>query len=95
MPKYRQTFVDMLKQNQQIFDDFKKVHDNYIEDPKVWKEQFDEQGRDIQDIIRRYENRLCGSSESSGHGRFTTELANKFHQEIKKVFPKIDYIGAE
>ncbi len=91
--KYQQVFSDMLLQNKALFDSFQEVHDKFAQDPQSWKEQFNSIGRDVQDVIRRYENRLCGHSESSGYSKFTMNLSEKFHQEIKKLFPKIDYIG--
>jgi hypothetical protein len=95
MTKYQKFFQEMVEQNQELFDSFKKIHDGYLEDPKKWRDQFNELGRDIQDIVRDYEDRLCRSSENSGYGRYTTDLSNKFQQEVKKLFPKIDYVGAD
>ena len=93
--KYQQFFEQMVAQNQELFDEFKKIHDGYLVDSKKWLEQFNEVGRDVQDVVRDYENRLCRSSENSGYGRYTTELATKFQAEVKKLFPKIDYVGAD
>jgi hypothetical protein len=93
--KYRQFFDLMVTQNKELFDSFQKVHSNFIKEPKKWKTQFDELGRDVQDVVRDYENRLCRSSENSGYGRYTTELSVKFQQEVKKMFPKIDQVGAD
>lgn len=85
----------MLKQNKKLFDEFKEVHDNYAKDPKVWKAKFNEIGQDVLDIVRRYENTLCSKSQSGGYGKFTSNLAIKFHDEIKNHFSKIDSIGLE
>lgn len=93
MTKYQQCFEDMLKQNKEIFDKFKDIHDKFASDPNTYKDEFNEIGRDVQDIIRRYENRLCGHSESSGYSKFTTNLADKFQQKVREAFPKIDAIG--
>jgi BMFP domain-containing protein YqiC len=95
MAKYQQYFEMMLSQNKKAFDDFKIVHDNFAKDPKTFRNEFNQQGREIQDLIRIYENKLCGHSESSGYSKFSANLAEKFHQEIKKHFPKIDLIGME
>ena len=85
----------MLTQNIDLFEQFKVVHDNYKKEPKKFQPQFDQVGYEIQDVIRRYENILCGKSENGGFGKFSSNLSEKFHAEIKKIFPKIDYIGLE
>lgn len=93
MTKCQQQLELMVKNNQSLFDEFKNIHDLYTENPNLYQEKFNEIGRDVQDIIRRYENILCRQSEGSGFGKYSAKLADKFHQEIKKLFPKIDFIG--
>lgn len=93
--KFKQVYDLMIEQNKVAFEEFKKLHDNFVTDPKKYQEQFNREGYDIQDIIRKYENILCGKSENGGYGKFSANLAEKFHQEIKKDFSKIDYIGLE
>lgn len=95
MTKYQQYFNNMINQHKAAFEDFKKVHDNFLVNPEKYRNEFNNKGRDIQDIIRRFENLLCGHSESSGYSKYSANLAEKFHQEIKKHFPKIDSIGLE
>jgi len=95
MSKYKTLFSDMVKQNEQIFKSFKKIHDKYALDPNKWQEQFNSEGREVLDIIRRYENRLCGRSKSSGYSAFSGKLAEKFREEIKKEYSKIDFIGVK
>lgn len=85
----------MVKQNQKDFDEFKKVHDGFAKNPEKWKNKFNELGRDIQDVIRDYENRLCRQSEGAGNSKFTTALAEKFNQEVKAHFPKINFVGMD
>ena len=94
-PKYKEFYQLMIKQNKEDFDAFKKLHDSYMKDPKKWQGKFNELGRNIQDIIRDYENRLCRQSEGAGNSKFTTALSEKFHAEVKSHFPKIDFIGME
>lgn len=93
MTKYQQYFQQMLVQNKEAFDSFKEIHDKYLLDPDAWQDKFNQEGYLIQDIIRDYENRLCGHSESSGYSKFTTNLAEKFQAEVLKMFPKINSIG--
>jgi hypothetical protein len=95
MVKYKQQVQDMLSVHKDVFETFKKLHDNYEKDPKKWQDEFNEKGIEIQAIIRRWENSLCGKSESGRYGKFSSNLAEKFREEIKVYFSKIDYIGVK
>lgn len=91
--KYQQFYQMMLKQNKEDFDEFKKLHDKYVEDPKKYQDQFNRVGSDIMDIIRDWESRLCRASDNAGNSKFTTALSEKFQSEVKKDFPKINSVG--
>ena len=93
IPKYKQQVQDMLEVHAEIFKEFQKIHDAYMNDPKKWQVAFNEKGREIIPIIARWENNLCSKSESGKYGVFSSKLADKFREEIKIHFPKIDYIG--
>lgn len=95
MPKYKQVFQEMLLQNKELFENFQKIHDQYILDPKASQKEFNEKGQDVLDVIRRFENRLCQHTEGSGYGKYSANLADKFQEEIRARFPKIDNIGLE
>ncbi|MDO8551737.1 MAG: hypothetical protein Q7S03_03620 [bacterium] len=93
MTKYREIFQEMLEQNKELFDSFRELHDQYALNPEKWKKEFNEKGEEILALMRRYENRLCKHSEGSGFGKFTGNLAEKFHEEVRNLFPQIDNIG--
>jgi hypothetical protein len=93
MVKYKQQVQDMLSAHDAVFKEFKKLHDAYVQDPKKWQKEFNEKGSEIQAIIRRWENNLCGKSESGMYGKFSSSLAEKFQSEIRTHFSKIDFIG--
>lgn len=93
MVKYKQQVQDMLQVHASLFEEFKKVHDEYDKDPKKWQEAFNEKGREIIPVLARWENSLCSKSESGKYGKFSSTLAEKFRNEVKVHFPKIDYIG--
>ena len=95
MTKYQKVFADMLNQNQQAFEEFKIIHDQYSSAPQKFKKEFNDQGEKIQMIIRRYENQLCRQSENGGFGKFSGNLSEKFWEEIRKLLPKIDDIGVQ
>lgn len=94
-PKYKEFYELMVRQNKEDFDSFKKVHDDFVLDPKKWQSEFNKIGSEILDIIRDYENRLCRQSDNAGNSKFTTNLSIKFHNEVKLHFSKIDFIGME
>lgn len=93
MSKYQKYYHLMLEQNSDVFARFKHLHDKYETDTVQYQKEFNELGRDVQDIIRDWEGRLCSHSENSGFGKFSTSLSDKFWDEIRKNFPKIDHIG--
>lgn len=93
MTKHQQYFQDMLETHQELFDEFKKIHDAYAEDPQTLQKDFNEKGQDVLRLIRKYENMLCGKSESGRYGKFSTKLSDKFWGEIRAYFPKIDFVG--
>lgn len=93
MTKSQQYFQDMMEYNKKNFDEFKIIHDKYQNIPEKFQDEFNEKGEEILRIIRKYENLLCSSSETSGFGKYSSNLANKFWSLIRKSFPKIDFIG--
>lgn len=93
MAKYKKQVEEMLEIHKDIFKPFKEIHDKYIEDQKKWQEKLNEEGDNVLRIIRRWENNLCSKSESGKYGKFSSNLSEKFWEEIRNIFPKIDSIG--
>lgn len=83
----------MLKENKELFDNFTQVHEAYVLSPDVNKARFNEVGREVLDVIREYERVLCGKTESGQYGKFSGNLSQKFWDEIRKVYRKIDFVG--
>jgi hypothetical protein len=91
--KYLETFKEMVSKYEKEFDDFQELHDKYETDPKKWQEEFNKEGTKIMDIVRDYENRLCGRMENTMNATYSANLAEKFRSEIKRYLPKLDMIG--
>ena len=85
----------MLADNKELFDNFKSVHDAYILNPQVNQVRFNQIGSEVVDVIREYERKLCGNMNSGMYGSFSQNLSQKFWDEIRKVFKKIDFVGAK
>ena len=93
MTKYKEYVKRMLEEETELFENFRKTHDAYLLNPKAMQEVLNSEGAKVMEVIRDYEDRLCRQSEKGGYASFTTNLAEKFNEEIKKYFPKIDHIG--
>lgn len=83
----------MLEENKELFDSFKRIHDNYALNPQAWQEKFNHEGRKILEVIRVYERKLCSHSEKGIYAKFSGNLAEKFKEETRLHFPKIDFVG--
>jgi|SRR3972149_8162611 len=93
MVKYRQYFQKMLVDNKELFDSFKLLHDEYALNPDANQDKFNAQGEKIMAVIREYENRLCANTERGMYSKYSTQLAEKFQNEVRAHFPMVDRIG--
>lgn len=78
-----------------LFTRFQEIHDRYTMSPDRYQVEFNEVGKEVMDVIRKYENKLCGSTERGGYSKYSHNLSEKFWSGIRALFPKIDFIGAE
>ena len=83
----------MVEKNKELFDSFQLLHDKYALNEETWQDEFNKEGEKILVVVREWENKLCSQSEKAGYSKFTTNLSEKFHTEIKKSLPMIDHIG--
>jgi sugar-specific transcriptional regulator TrmB len=93
MPKYKEYFQKMISDNEELFDQFRKLHEKYKLKPDALQEKFNQEGERILEIVREYENRLCTNTERGMYNRFSTKLAEKFQNEVRRHFPMIDRVG--
>lgn len=91
--RYKEAYEQMIKDNKELFDKFQKVHDEYALKGVSHQDAFNEVGREVMNIVRKYEDILCKRSEVNGFGEYTIKLAEKFQNEVRKNFPKIDEVG--
>ena len=93
--KYKQYYRDMIKQNSELFEKFKIVHDNFVEEPEKYKDQFNEVGEKVMEIVRSFEQRLTSQMTGSGYGKFSNNVTDKFRDEIRKDYKKFDFVGVK
>jgi len=95
MQKYQEFYQKMIDDHHAKFSNFFKIHDNYVANPVLAQDEFNSEGRQIVEIIRDYERKLCGHSEKGQYSKFSSNLADKFWSEVRKDFPKIDFVGVK
>lgn len=95
MTKYKQYFRDMSDQNEELFNQFQEIHDNYLKDRKTWSKQFHSVGQQVVDIMRDWERRLCSGMERGANSVYSMKLADKFWSEIKKRYSHIELVGVK
>ena len=91
--KYKEYVERMLELHKEEFEKFREVHDRYALNEDELQEEFNEVGGKIMLLVKQWENKLCMQSEKGGYGSYTSKLAEKFQEEVKKHFPKIDQVG--
>lgn len=95
MREYQKMFTIMVEQNKDLFNNFKEIHDEYALNPGEWQKLFNQYGGEIMDIVRDYERRLCANMATGKYGQFSSNLSEKFWGEVRKMFPKIDFVGVK
>lgn len=95
MTKYREAVEVMLTENQELFDEFRAIHDAYVVNPSANQAKYNSIGATIIDVVRDYERKLCAKMGGGVYSKFSTNLSEKFMEEIKQIFPKIMFIGVE
>ena len=93
MTKYKEYVNKMLADNKDLFDKFKVIHDQYALNPEIWQKRYNEEGEAVLEVVHEYENRLCANTERGMYNKFSAGLAEKFQNEVRKIFPQIDRIG--
>jgi hypothetical protein len=93
MRQYQVTYETMIDENKDLFDQFYRIHEEYILHPDTSQQKFNDLGRLVQNVIHDYERKLCGKTEGGQFSKFSSKLSEKFWEIIRKDFPKIDYIG--
>ena len=93
MQKYQKIYIEMIETNKKLFDSFTVIHDKFAANPDANKAEFNRIGEKILPVISTYEQILCGKTENRGLGKFSSNLSQKFWDEIKKHYKKILFIG--
>ena len=95
MTKYRAAVQQMLEENQELFEEFKPIHEAYVLNPAANQAKYNTIGSTVMDVIRDHERKLCAKMGAGQYSKFSMNLSEKFMEEIKNIYPKIMFIGVE
>lgn len=93
MSKFQKYFLEMVESHKELFDHFKKTHAEYVETDGANQEEFNTLGAQVMEIVRDYEKLLTSKSDSTSYAKFSSNLSDKFMDQVRRVYPKIDFIG--
>lgn len=91
-PKYKAYVQKMLDTERELFNKFRPVHDKYVLNSDN-QEELNSIGKEVMSVVKDYEDKLCRQSEVGGYGSYTSTLAEKFMDEVRRHFSHIDSVG--
>ena len=91
-PKFEKFYQLMSEQNEELFQRFQPIHDQFLTD-RSNEAEFHRVGRDVLDVIRDWERRLCSGMERGQYAGYSSKLSEKFWQKIKERFALIEEVG--
>lgn len=87
-----EAYEGTVSKNRELFEKFSQIHDHF-KSAQDNKTEFDSVGKQVVRILDEAENRLCSKMENTSHGKYSSNLADKFRVEVRKHFPLIDLVG--
>ncbi len=93
--KYKQYFEEMKQKNQELFERFKTVHDQYQQDRDKHQDQFNQVGEKVVELVRDWERKLCTVMGKSKYSKYSSKVAEKFWNLVRKEFELIDMVGVK
>lgn len=85
----------MLEEHHDQFTKFKQIHDAYQLNRSQLQSEFNAIGKEIMEVIREYEDRLCAGMERGMYGKYSDKVSQKFWDRVKKEYPLIELVGVE
>lgn len=85
--RYQQALNEMWQANTPLFEKFAKMT---MEDT-----EFHIVGKQVLRIVEDAERKLCGKMEGGMYSGYSTNLAEKFRDQVRKSLKYIDFVGVE
>lgn len=95
IPKYKRFYTLMCDQNVQLFSQFDKIHAAFSLGNRKEESNFHSVGKDVVDIVRFWERKLCSGMERGTNSVYSNRLADKFWDEVRTRYSHIDMVGVK
>ena len=94
-PKYKQIFETIWNENKILFQKFLLLNNDYSDTKKrkSLEEKFQTIGKQVRDLLLEGEQDLCRQMEKSEHRFYSSNLSEKYWDEVRKYFKYIDLVG--
>ncbi len=93
--KYKKIFEEIWNKDKELFQKFVLLNNDY-DDPdrrEELEEEFQKIGGKVKDMLQEGENELCRQMEKSEKRVFSSNVAEKYWDEVRKYFKYIDMVG--
>jgi hypothetical protein len=91
--KYQEYFQQMCEQNQELFDEFAEIHQQFEAQPIRYQAIFNGVGRQVTEVVRDWDRRLCSAMGRGQFSQYSQNLSEKFWGLVRDLFPLIDQVG--
>jgi len=95
--RYKKIFKDIWDADKELFQKFFLLNNEY-EDVKKRasvEDEFQNIGKQVKKLLQEGEQELCRQMEKSQHRVFSSNLADKYWDEIRQYFKYMDMVGVK
>ncbi len=93
--KYQDYFDQMIEENSELFEKFEAIHEQYKLNKQVNQDKFNDIGKEVREVIREWERKLCGAMERTRYSKYSQKVSEKFWKLIRDKFDQIDMVGVK
>lgn len=93
--KYKQYYEKMLEKEQELFEEFKPIHDSYRENRAKHQAEFNQVGSKVVEAIHDWERKLCSAMGRTQYAKYSETVSEKFWDLIREDYDQIDMVGVK
>ncbi|MDD3647450.1 MAG: hypothetical protein PHS44_03035 [Candidatus Dojkabacteria bacterium] len=93
--KYKRIFEEIWDSNKELFQEFFMLNNDYADPANRTKleNKFQEIGGKVKNLLVDGENELCRAMENTDNRVYSSKVADKYWDEVRKYFKFIDLVG--